>query len=145
MTVQRFRKKPVVVEAVQWTGRNIGEIYDFTNKQFRSTASSGALVFDELHDTWVTIHLGHWVIKGVKGEFYPCDDEVLQKTYELVPEERTTVDKLSPLVYTVLVRDAYGLEQELGVITIDLMENSIQQAKREFVAAFRAIADGVGR
>jgi hypothetical protein len=41
-------------------------------------------VYDELHSTWVGMYTGQWIIKGVKGEFYPINEEVLAETYEPV-------------------------------------------------------------
>jgi len=84
VSVRRFRKRPVVIEAVQWTGDNLAELDAFTGLRFRAPFQDLAQVFDVLHDTWVKVAVGQWVIKGVKGEFYPCDDEVLQATYEEV-------------------------------------------------------------
>jgi hypothetical protein len=41
-----------------------------------------AEVFDVLHSTWVGVKNGQWVIRGVQGEFYPCDPDVFAATYE---------------------------------------------------------------
>lgn len=94
MTVKTFRKKPVVISAVQWTGDNLEELYDFTHHQFDFVEEEDRLddpditaqVYDKLHSTWVGVYTGQWVIEGVKGEFYPCDEEVLAETYDEVIE-----------------------------------------------------------
>lgn len=70
MSVVQLRKRPVDVQAVRWTGDNEAEL----------TGS----VFDDLHSTWVGVKTGQWIIRGVKGEFYPCDPEVLAETYEVL-------------------------------------------------------------
>lgn len=93
--VTRWRKKPVMVEAVRWTGDNAAELARFTGSQFAVVAPEDrgdnpditAQVFDVLHSTWVGLYTGQWVIKGVRGEFYPCDDGVLAETYEPVEGE----------------------------------------------------------
>lgn len=101
-----FRKKPITVEAVQWTGDNVDEIKAFVG--FRDNGESRFLlpeeitgvwehphVYDELHTTWVTVYPGQWVIKGVKGEFYPIAPDVLAETYEPVTgdeAERVTIN-----------------------------------------------------
>jgi len=36
------------------------------------------------HDSWLPLASGDWVIRGVKGEFYPCKSDIFQETYELV-------------------------------------------------------------
>lgn len=88
----RFRKKPVEVEAVQWTGHNTADLVDFTDGRFLPISPTDytgvdritARVYDELHSTWVGLRSGQWVIKGVQGEFYPIDETVLAETYEQV-------------------------------------------------------------
>ena len=89
---QHFRKRPVVVEAIRWDGTNEVEIRDWSKGQFRAVEPDPtvrsilvtAQVFDVLHSTWVGVMTGQWVIRGVKGEFYPIDPEVLAETYEPV-------------------------------------------------------------
>lgn len=86
----RYRKKPVEIEAVQWTGDNFRELDRFTVGMFRTVEPEDrgddpgitAEVFDKLHSTWVGVKDGQWVICGVQGEFYPCDPDVLSQTYE---------------------------------------------------------------
>jgi hypothetical protein len=90
--IRTFRKKPVEVQAVQWTGDNAAEMDTFTGNRWASVAPedrdgdthrTGA-VYDELHRTWVGVYTGQWVIRGVKGEFYPIAEDVLAETYEPV-------------------------------------------------------------
>lgn len=88
----KFRKKPVVVEAVRFDGENEAEIQAFTGPdkfymvdlEDRYDPECVGSVFNILHSTWVGVKAGQWVIKGVKGEFYPCDAEVLAATYDEV-------------------------------------------------------------
>lgn len=91
----KYRKKPVVVEAILYTGSNHVEVQAFTGAfHFGPVASEDrdadpditAEVYDELHSTWVGVKDGQWVIRGVKGEFYPCDAEVFDATYDLAVE-----------------------------------------------------------
>lgn len=79
----RFRKKPVEVEAVQFTGDNADEIGRF--------AGLAAGVFGRDHHLQIktlegnmTVSPGDWVIRGVKGEFYPCKPDIFAETYEEV-------------------------------------------------------------
>lgn len=87
--IQKFRKKPVVIEAVQYDGKNRGEIYKFTDGK--------AVCKDEISKNGVVIHLAltidtlegkmiglpyDWIIKGVNGEFYPYKPDIFEKTYE---------------------------------------------------------------
>lgn len=90
--IRRFRKKPIEVEAVQWNGNNYHFIREWTGNKFDALADDDrencddpeatAQVFDSLHSTWVLVYDRDWIIRGVKGEFYPCRDEVFQETYE---------------------------------------------------------------
>lgn len=87
---ETFRKRPVEVQAVRWTGDNAAEVEAFAGGLFHRTKPSDvwpditAEVWDELHSTWVGVKTGQWIIRGVKGEFYPCAADVFDETYERV-------------------------------------------------------------
>ena len=85
-----YRKKPVEIEAVQWTEElSMQALIDFTNGLVRlNDVDCDFKVYDRLHDTWVSFQYGDWIIKGVQGEFYPCRDDVFQQTYDVVPKMR---------------------------------------------------------
>ena len=90
MAVQRFRKKPVVIDAVQWTGDNEEELVEFAGANFETVDDSPewtARVFDKLHDSWIEARTGDWIVRGVRGENYPVHQEVLAETYDLVNED----------------------------------------------------------
>lgn len=86
----KFRKKPIEIEAVRYTGDNHDEVYAFTGGNFQEVDEEDrtedpeitAQVFDKLHSTWVGVKDGQWVLKGVRGEFYPCDESVMAETYD---------------------------------------------------------------
>jgi hypothetical protein len=93
MSVVRYRKLPVVVDTVQWTGHNLDELVAFTDGLFIPVDPGEGLageytgkVFDALHSTWVLVKTGQHVVRGVLGEFYPIAEDVLAETYELVEE-----------------------------------------------------------
>ena len=84
LTMAKYRKKPVVIEAIRWTGDNYGEIERFID---------GATMLRTLHNVNLIIgtfegdHIaskGDFIIKGVHGEFYPCKPDNFEKTYEYV-------------------------------------------------------------
>jgi hypothetical protein len=81
-----FRKKPVQIEAVQWTeNMSMRELIDFTNGLVKlNDVDRDFHVYDRLHDTWVKFEYGDWIIRGVAGEFYPCRDDIFAVTYEPV-------------------------------------------------------------
>jgi hypothetical protein len=78
----RYRKKPVVIDAVQWNGVNNQEIEDFA-KTAIEVHGEEKLKIETLEGVMTAIP-GDWIIKGVKGEFYPCKPDIFEATYELV-------------------------------------------------------------
>lgn len=87
-----LRKRPVTVTAIQWTGNNQPDLAAFAPGSFHPVDPEDriedpditAQVWDELHCTWVGVKTGQWIIRGVRGEFYPIDPAVLEATYEPV-------------------------------------------------------------
>jgi hypothetical protein len=79
----KFRKKPVVIEAVQWTGNNLEEIRQFTQNIATYSSLSDLLIIPTLEGNMTAIPTD-WIIKGVKGEFYPCKNDIFEQTYEKV-------------------------------------------------------------
>lgn len=89
MEIKKVRKRPVEVQAVLFTGENFSELKDFTNGNFGRVHPDDrtedpditAEVFYDLHSTWVGVKDGQWIIRGVQGEFYPCDPDIFDRTY----------------------------------------------------------------
>ena len=85
----KFRKKPVVIDAVQWTGDNLGEVFDGLNMQhmeLRSIypgAASGMLYVRTLEGE-MRADKNDWILRGVRGELYPCKPDIFSETYERV-------------------------------------------------------------
>ena len=79
----KFRKKPVVIEAVLWTGQNEKEVMDFLGWRNACCDEKDGL---RIHTLEGTHHasIGDWIIKGVQGEFYPCKPDIFAATYESV-------------------------------------------------------------
>lgn len=89
----KFRKKPVVIEAVQWTGTvsSLDSISAFMNEWHghkkahedweELVLESGKIEIKSLEGV-VTASKGDWIIKGINGEFYPCKPDIFEKTYE---------------------------------------------------------------
>lgn len=80
----KFRKKPVVVEAVQWTGNNLDEIRAFMGAPKLSVIAQYLKIRTLEGELDATP--GDWIIKGVKGEFYPCKPDVFERTYKAAPD-----------------------------------------------------------
>ena len=113
MTVQKYRKKPVVIEAIRWDGteeaglrtrhwverehnsgaivdtKYIGHLWDYEIGAYVLT--SGKTIFAPYGERCLIVMTlegemvarpGWWIIRGVQGEFYPCDPDVFAQTYE---------------------------------------------------------------
>jgi hypothetical protein len=99
MSARRFRKKPVVIEAMRvngytelldpasWNANEGGEIWRWVN------GNGGALRCEQIDpgpayavittlEGEMRADIGDWIIRGVKGEFYPCKPDIFDATYE---------------------------------------------------------------
>ena len=81
----KYRKKPVVVDAVQWNGSNVSEIYVFIGTDVNARYVGDTVIIPTLEGD-MTASKGDWIIRGVNGEYYPCKPDVFAKTYEPVVE-----------------------------------------------------------
>lgn len=93
MTPIRYRKKPVEITAIQWTGGNESAVQAFTgaanfyaldaeDRAASADPEATATVYDKLHSTWILVYTGQHIIRGVRGEFYPIAPDVLADTYD---------------------------------------------------------------
>jgi len=87
MTIKKFRKLPVEIEAIQFTGNNYDDINDIDE------LGNGDRVMKFYNDNHIAIvtlegemrvNIGDWIIKGVAGEIYPCKPDIFEQTYEEV-------------------------------------------------------------
>lgn len=86
----KFRKKPVVIEAVRFDGtpESLAEIIDMAQESgcvIEETLGGGALMI-HTPEGLMTCLSGEWVIRGVAGELYPCNADIFEATYEPVEE-----------------------------------------------------------
>jgi hypothetical protein len=80
----KFRKKPVEIEAIQFNGANQDEVVAFTD--YQAFAADCEMFIDTLEGTMEAAE-GDWIIRGIKGEFYPCKPDIFEATYEKVVED----------------------------------------------------------
>lgn len=90
----KYKTKPVEIEAIRWTGLNLEEIKAFVGE---------SLIYNIIDTAWkvgkgrphvlvkiktlegdMTASEGDYIIKGLRGEFYPCKPDVFEKKYELI-------------------------------------------------------------
>ena len=94
--MSKYRKKPVEVEAVQWTGTNKEEIDNFVGDSamwlhdlvYRPhDYEEGYILNIQTLEGTMRAKVGDYIIKGVNGEFYPCKPDIFEKTYEKIYEQ----------------------------------------------------------
>ncbi len=95
--IKKYIKKPVQIEAIQLKEDNIIEVFDFLDgANYKETKSveeledfsqmmlkQGYIEIETLEGMMIA-NFGDYIIKGVKGEFYPCKPDIFQVTYEEV-------------------------------------------------------------
>lgn len=81
--IKFYRKKPVVVEAVQWEGtiESAKEINEFTHDDTITLAPVSQVLYIHTLEGVMEAQVGDFIIKGVKGEFYPCKPDIFERTY----------------------------------------------------------------
>lgn len=85
----QYRKKPVVIEAIQ-----LEDLEVYTLMSIQHLVGLGKDIFEVKGDGLIIktlegdmkASIGDWIIKGVQGEFYPCKPDIFEKTYEKVAE-----------------------------------------------------------
>lgn len=118
---QKYRKKPVVIEAIRYSGDNLAEVLAFTGKhprfdewfssfdEYAAHVASDRQLFKILTlEGTMEASPGDWIIKGVKGEFYPCKPDIFEATYD-------------PPLSTVTPAEVGGLVEKLRQCAVDPM------------------------
>lgn len=95
----KYRKKPIIVEAFQYDGDLKGTNGEYYIPQWAVTAyEDGSLFYKEYLDLVcllfcktlegnMLVSVGDYVIRGIKGELYPCKSDIFEMTYDLVEED----------------------------------------------------------
>ena len=86
--MQKFVKKPVVIEAIQYDGANITEIETFVRGKLPTimTSDLGAQLVISTLEGDMKASKGDYIIKGIKGEFYPCKPDIFKQSYNMIKE-----------------------------------------------------------
>lgn len=87
----KYRKKPVVIEAVQFNGLDdYLKIIEWMKSEHNTFARANEVRYETpimlipTLEGMMAANPGDWIIKGVKGEFYPCKPDIFEATYEAV-------------------------------------------------------------
>ena len=80
----KFRKKPVVIDAIQYTGsgESFEECADFCAYLFAEDKPDRTFIHTLEGDMLVSVN--DWIIKGAQGEFYPIKPDIFEQTYEVI-------------------------------------------------------------
>ena len=76
----KYRKKPVVIEAVLWNGQ-VSEWFIILNNFGVKDSLVGVI---ETLEGPMKVSYGDWIVRGIKGELYPCKPDIFAATYEVV-------------------------------------------------------------
>lgn len=97
MAPEFYRKKPLPIQAIRYEQRNAKQVKEFVGEADNGDGvgfllpeeiagiSKYAKVWNSKEHQWLNVPVGHWVIRGIEDEFYPCDPRVFQNSYEWVP------------------------------------------------------------
>lgn len=122
----QYRKKPVVIDAIQWTGGNLADVIEFTDgyrpdikgthaamkwEEYRDLVERDGLKIYTLEGK-MSASVGDWIIQGVKGELYPCKPDIFAQTYE--PVTAASAEEAQPVALHVGKPD--GTMDTLGAI-----------------------------
>lgn len=85
-----YKKKPVEVEAQKWGGGNYEWLNDFCGQNWTRADAHDisyddpeqVIIYNTAEKQWLHLPVGHWLIRGVKGELYPCAPDIFEMTYE---------------------------------------------------------------
>ncbi len=83
----QYRKKPVIIDAMQFTYSDIQKCREFVGKYWIEEESNVGTIgnfIKTLEGNSYLLSNKDWIIKGVNGEFYPCKPDIFEKTYEEV-------------------------------------------------------------
>lgn len=94
--IMKYRKKPIIIEAILYDGTNFDELWNWacpSNDTLKSPIHCGNLedasedyniLYVETLEGEVRVNPPIWIIKGIKGEFYPCKPDIFEQSYEEV-------------------------------------------------------------
>lgn len=88
----KYRKKPVVIEAIQWTGDNLYDCLCFMNcsdsqkEPYNIYHMCDNVIGIQTLEGTMLASVGDYIIRGIQGEIYPCKKDIFEASYEEVEE-----------------------------------------------------------
>lgn len=91
----RYRRTPIVVEAILWEGGDYEELNRFLGRNWGRADAEGVhwqykgdeeqvVIWDSVNERFLQCPVGYWIIRGSQGSFYPCHPDVFDNAYEAV-------------------------------------------------------------
>lgn len=107
-----YQSKVVGVEAIQWKGGEYKCLTDFASRDWARADAvdfpwpfpddhEEIVVWNKLEKTWIPCPVGHFIIRGLEGEYYPCAPSVFERKYELAATpslDKATKDILTSII-----------------------------------------------
>ncbi|ANA86436.1 hypothetical protein BH762_gp083 [Gordonia phage OneUp] len=125
---QKYRKSPVVIEAMELTGSTFYDVLAWCGGDVWTTDSE--IEIQTLEGNMVA-SLGDFVIRGVAGEFYPCKPDIFRQTYEPASDDPGLDEAHRVMNAASVILDALASEQEKNIETItDVFPNMDPQPRR---------------
>lgn len=86
--MNKYVKKPIIIEAIQLTEYTFADVIEFIGQDNigDGTSQDEICVVISTLEGEMTAHENDWIIKGIKGEFYPCKPDIFKETYTLSGE-----------------------------------------------------------
>lgn len=86
----KYRKKPIVIEAINIDDVSTEELTNFCGLHWTRADTQdmpmhdkeGIIVYNKAESQWLVVPIGHWIIRGIQGELYPCDPDIFEATYD---------------------------------------------------------------
>lgn len=81
--INKYRKKPVVIEAIRWDGmpETWEKLIEYNFPGMVNFSLNESIIISTLEGD-MRCDIGDWIIKGINNEFYPCKNDIFEKTYE---------------------------------------------------------------
>lgn len=138
----KYKTKPCEIEAIQWNGLNLEEIKEFVGK---------LLIYNICDTAWevgkgrphvdmkiktlegnMQASVGDYIIKGLRGEYYPCKPDVFEKKYMLV-NGQTNADRIQSMSYEELAeflvnfKNTFGEEYEGEISCLEWLQSEVEE------------------
>ena len=134
-----WRKKPVVVTAIKWTGENREELRDFVGAALTYNPYRSEPMIHTLEGI-MKAGIGDWIIKGVKGEFYPCKPEIFDATYESAHLATATEQAPKSVASSAHFPRITKHDLEVVVEAMDKLREALRADDRELVEKLEGLA-----